>query len=205
MKWIVIVPLFLLSTIVLHESGHALTAYVLGVENISIRIWPGFTLFSTFSDYEYLMRLQSPMTGVASTDLFFLPETFSQMDGGLCMLMGSGVTFIISLICLFWYVVYRPSGKQQACCIAGMLLVYDAFTYVIFPTVFGVRHLIVIGGNKPEPLIALEYLGVETMAINVFICWLIAQVVVTGWLLCFRTQNAGMVNNAVRPFFRAPG
>ena len=186
MKWIVIVPLFLLSSILLHESGHALTAYILGVENLAIRIWPGITLFSTFADYEYLMLAKSPMAGVASTELFFLPDTFSRMDSGLCMLMGSGITFVISLICLIWYSAYRPSGIQKACCIAGMLLVYDAFTYVIFPTVFGVRHLIVIGRDKPEPLIALEYLGVGTTAVSVIICCLIAQVVVTGWLLYTR-------------------
>ena len=154
-------PLFISVTALIHEAGHAITGKVLGVGNPNVYFWPGYEIYPNFG--KSLPSTSWPKKSLAF--VIFNPQNEFQTDSqkktvnGIVGFMGSGLTYIVSVVCLLllWY--FKPAGVMHWFLFLGALLFYDILFYSVFPTFFDLPHLVVFGGNIAEPILALEKLG----------------------------------------------
>ena len=85
-------------------------------------------------------------------------------------LMGSGVNLLIALACSLLLWLFKPQGWGLKLLLCGALLFYDILNYSIFPTYFGLPHLMFAGGMSPEPIIALQQLGLGKHMAVMLVC-----------------------------------
>ena len=171
-------------TIVLHELGHVVGGIICEAGQIYITIWPGVQLFpwqghganviSWASDdlaaVTFLHARQALFVTFQMTNnpfdlvprVYFIdsnpinPEALSP----IVTLLGSGTTYLVSVLCLFILYFKKPSGLGFKVLMCGALLYWDLLLYCVMPTVFGLPHLILVGGDTPEPLISLVQIGI---------------------------------------------
>lgn len=171
-------------TIVLHELGHVVGGINCEAGQIYITIWPGVQLFpwqghganviSWASDdlaaVTFLHARQALFVTFQMTNnpfdlvprVYFIdsnpinPEALSP----IVTLLGSGTTYLVSVLCLFILYFKKPSGLGFKVLMCGALLYWDLLLYCVMPTVFGLPHLILVGGDTPEPLISLVQIGI---------------------------------------------
>jgi hypothetical protein len=100
-------PLFISVTALIHEAGHAITGKVLGVGNPNVYFWPGYEIYPNFG--KSLPSTSWPKKSLAF--VIFNPQNEFQTDSqkktvnGIVGFMGSGLTYIVSVVCLLllWY------------------------------------------------------------------------------------------------------
>lgn len=171
-------------TIVLHELGHVVGGIICEAGQIYITIWPGVQLFpwqghganviSWASDdlaaVTFLHARQALFVTFQMTNnpfdlvprVYFIdsnpinPEALSP----IVTLLGSGTTYLVSVLCLFILYFKKPSGLGFKVLMCGALLYWDLLLYCVMPTVFGLPHLILVGGDTPEPLTSLVQIGI---------------------------------------------
>lgn len=171
------IPL-LMVTILVHETGHAVTARLLTGMKSEIHVWPGYQLYPKVGER---YSLSWPEKSLAVTTLYppfpMLPAN-DFLDGeknppvawrfrgkvvefsDWTMLMGSGATVLASLLSLLLIWILKPKGILLGALVLGSLMHFDMLTYSIFPVFFELPHLLVFGGSVPEPVRALTNLGV---------------------------------------------
>lgn len=185
-RLIVALPLGLIAVVILHEMGHALGAVLVGWDTPAIYIWPGVELYPGFAEAFVgnwpdnalgLTQLPSPQVNhlfIVFNDANVIstpqPQLVSVLPGlssapntpehaAIVGLMGSGLTLIISVVCLGLLLVKGITGWRRRLLVIGALFYLDFVTYCIFPGMFKLPHLVVFGGTQPEPVDALVALG----------------------------------------------
>lgn len=194
---------YIILTIFIHEAGHAITGKILGLGNPIIYVWPGVELYPNFGlpnpddtwpenalAYVSFMSETKPLVVEFSENTKSLSlnptlkftSTLSNKVGTsnpIVGFMGSGTTYLISLFCTVYLWLFNPKGSFRNCIVLGTFLFYDLLFYTVFPIFFGVSHLVLIGGDKAEPIIHLAKMGVPI--------WISVTLVI---VCCFLQVNA---------------
>ena len=178
--------------VITHELGHALGAKIVGNNVNFIHIWPGYELFPNIGQqvtYEWtksaLAIIQTSVEIDAKSQLFgtgvFLSE---RVATSIIQFMGSGITWLISIIFLVLMHFFRPKGVLLSISIIGALFYIDILSYSIFPYFFDLPHLIFIGGKYAEPVLALSSLGINgNVAATIIIFWCSIQTLILAKVL----------------------
>ncbi len=166
--------IFIYISIAIHEMGHVVGGKLISVDNLAAYIWPGIELYpdlgSVYEDVwpnneiaftqhippsiNILDYSNTPPWNNSSITL--LKKSPTEFDLNIIKLMGSGLTFILSLIAMLFIYLLRPSGKVLLFATFGVLLNYDLLFYSVLPLIFNLPHLIFWGGNTAEPINALS-------------------------------------------------
>jgi hypothetical protein len=138
----------------IHELGHGLTAEILGGRFLWFYVWPGIQIYP---------HLGQPYDGEWGTSIakaaYAVTQDWADWQDGLVLLMGSGVNMLLASLALGGLWLYRPRGWLRYPLIAEALMYEDVLLYVIFPELFGLRHYLIYGGSKPEPVNGAQLLG----------------------------------------------
>jgi hypothetical protein len=135
----------------LHEAGHGLAALLLGGRITLLRVMPGIQLFPKIA--------LVPWKGNVAAIGIDLPAGTTRQYAFVA-LMGSSLTFLLGLAAGLSLLLFKPTGWLRVLfVITALALPLDMITYSIFP-VLGLRHWILFGGKKPEPLMGAVGLGV---------------------------------------------
>lgn len=148
--WLVL--LFILATLV-HELGHGLTALALGGEFNHLYIFPGVELWP-----ELGKAYSGFWPGNVALTFFRGGTHWQEWQVGLTLFMGSGSTLLLSFVAVFllwWLEPRRILEKFLVTLSFGFL---DMLLYIFLPMI-GLRHIVFIGGDKPEPLLGAMRMG----------------------------------------------
>ena len=166
---LILMSVFLLSVLI-HESGHALIAKSVGYNIDKIYIFPGYQLYPKFGD-EFIGEWphgQIAFTQIRSDIIFKSIPTKGQIEllenswqPALIQLMGSGLTWLVSVMCLITLRFLKPWSILFYLMLVGSVFYYDIVFYVIFPYYFEVPHMVFWGGYPSEPVAALSKLGLD--------------------------------------------
>jgi hypothetical protein len=154
-----VMPVFLLAMILLHEAGHAGAVKLLVGIDCEIFIWPGFEIYPQFGHEQ-----AAPWNGSLAFTKVTPPEGTAALQRVLdyhdvILFMGSGFTQLLSLMSLAALSLIRPQGMLLWLLVPGALLHTDMLSYTIFPLLH-MRHLVFWGGSNSETLIALAAGGI---------------------------------------------
>jgi hypothetical protein len=139
-----------------HELAHGLTAQALGGTFVWLDVWPGIQVWPHPGQ-----RYEGDWgTSIAKTCYGLGPDW--QEGGwqeGLVWLMGSGSNLVLAALALggLWWL--RPLGWLRPLLVAETLMVEDILLYVVLPEFFGLRHYVIYGGRRPEPVDGAAMLG----------------------------------------------
>ena len=178
--------IYLIISVLIHELGHGIVGKILGMGQLVIAVWPGFVFFPEMGALIHIKHWPGSAVSVVS----FIPEVkslsvdihrefnsyiikpilniqhssvlYDQNRVAVVLLMGSGTTYLISLLCTIFLWLCSPEGILRKVCVFGVFMFYDLLCYSIFPVFFDLRHLVFIGGKLPEPVIALAQLGMPS-------------------------------------------
>lgn len=119
-----------------HEMGHAVTAFILGATNISVKF---------FSSVDF-----------GQVDF----ENLNGVNEGIALLMGPFATFLLSIILVFLVMKIKNQYARYFIFIIGMLSALDFISYAL-TGYFGLRHFIFIGSDFSigEPEKALQFMN----------------------------------------------
>lgn len=138
----------------IHELGHGLTAEALGGKFLWFSLWPGIQVYPNPGQ---------PYEGEWGTSIAKAAYAYSSgwedWRNGLVLLMGSGSTLLLAVLALGGLWLFRPRGWPRILLVAGVLMVEDMLLYALLPELFGLRHYVIFGGVKPEPVDGAELLG----------------------------------------------
>jgi hypothetical protein len=171
-------------SVVTHEFGHAITGLSLGLNNPSVSVWLGWQIYpeldrsqqvdwpksgiaqTRFSFYNTHMRIENSLAYQAQ-DIQFKPTgpvfsvSLSDKENSLVLLMGSGLNWLLSVLALYFLMIFKNNKAMLITCTPFALLYYDLVSYSLLPTFFDLRHWIFWGSNEAEPLLALTQIGVH--------------------------------------------
>ena len=137
---------FLLGTFT-HEGGHAIVAAAFGQPIHSIAIIPGIQVYPT-------VRCIHWNGAIAWVDAD-LPT--GRWEHGFFLVMGCGLTAFFAYL---WLLVAAFSRRSLKAILLGASVGYawDMFLYATMP-LLGLRHWIIIGGDRAEPLVGARLMG----------------------------------------------
>jgi hypothetical protein len=167
-----------------HELAHGLTAQALGGHFAWLYLWPGIEVLprpGRFYQDEW-------GTSIAKTAYGLGPDW--QEGGwqeGLVWLMGSVSNLVLAALALGGLWRFRPSGWLRRLLVAETLMVEDIFLYVVFPEYLGLRHYVVYGGVRPEPVDGAAMLGCPRWAAATLI--VIVSTLVIGGLVAYLRRH----------------
>lgn len=187
MRFTLVIPLFFVLSVLIHESGHAIAGKLAGLGVPVVQIWPGVELSPIFTvtpfpehwpanrvasvgfarheraavQFETGRGSQYALPTPAFVNKPFYTDSKSMWAASVVGVMGSGLTYLISVICLLSLWLFKPEGTMRLLLFAGSLLFYDILFYAVFPTFFGLPHVIVFGSTEPEPVVHLAQMGVK--------------------------------------------
>jgi hypothetical protein len=183
-KYAALILILFLIRLVIHEAGHILTALIFKAKITNIIIMPGLRLYPNF---EWLAW--QGMGGAVDYSL----ENGTPFKSGLITLMGSGLPAIIGyLIMLMLFIMRIKRSRQIALLLLSLICFWDIIAYSILPE-FGLRHWIIIGGKKPEPMMGAIYLGLNYSQYQLCLMLhvLLSNVLVILYLLKLRAEAKG--------------
>jgi hypothetical protein len=163
-----------------HELAHGLTAQALGGHFAWLYIWPGIEVLP------HPGRLYQGEWGTSIAKTAYGLGPGWQEGGwqeGLVWLMGSASNLILAALALGALWRLRPAGWTRRLLVAETLMVEDLFLYVVFPEFFGLRHYVVYGGVRPEPVDGAVMLGCPRWAASTLV--LIASALLIGGLAAY--------------------
>ncbi|MEN6428930.1 MAG: hypothetical protein ABFE13_26580 [Phycisphaerales bacterium] len=124
---------------VVHESGHALTASVLGGRIEAVRV--SFPWRFGFFGIRYA-------------------EPGDDWRRGLATLMGTGATTLVAYILVLFLLRWRtPLWLRLGTLLVAWICAWDMFLYATLP-LLGLRRGLVVGGRHAEPVEGAELMGV---------------------------------------------
>jgi hypothetical protein len=130
----------------IHESGHALVEFAEGNRLRTVTVlW-----FRVFPNFELISDWDGSGAGVG----FDGPH-----ESGLSILMGSGLTLIISYVLLSLTTLFRKQWLRQVLLMTSIISAWDIIAYSTFPAL-GLRHWVFIGGSGCEPIYGASALGI---------------------------------------------
>jgi hypothetical protein len=180
---LILMVVFFLSVLI-HEMGHALITKSVGYNIDKIYIFPGYQLYPKFGD-EFIGEWphgQIAFTQIRLGTIFEsipIKEQIELLENGwrpaLIQLMGSGLTWFVSVMCLITLRFLKPWSILFYLMLVGSVFYYDIVFYVIFPYYFEVPHMVFWGGDTSEPVVALNKLGLD-MGISAVLILLICSI-----------------------------
>ena len=144
---------------IVHESGHALTAFAFGakIESVKLDIPYKFGFFS--------VKYEQPIV---------------KWQKGLTDLMGTGSTTILAYMLVLATLVIRCTLWLRLPVLSvAFVCAWDMFLYATLP-LFGLRRGLFIGGRHAEPVCGAEMMGIPRW---VFLCCLAVSFVTFHFLL----------------------
>lgn len=205
-KFVIILLLFILFTIISHETGHVLAAKMFGF-NLTFYIWPGYEIYPNLgSIYQYdwpdkaiaFSVYAPPLTPSLDFDMSTVWSDFpikekiepvSSFDDSIVDLMGSGFNLLLSFLSLFSIYRFKPKGIWLFIYSMGALLHYDLLLYSVLP-LFDLRHFFFWGGKEAEPILALSKMGLSySLSISLVIALSAIQFVYLYKLLIDRSKT----------------
>lgn len=156
----IVPPVFLLAMVLIHESGHALTAKLLAGTECEIYLWPGVEIYPEFGKGQ-LAPWKSTSLAVTKVTPSASPHALQKVldYDNFILFMGSGLTQLVSLLSLLVITLSRPRRILLWLLVPGALLHIDMLSYTVFPLLH-LRHLIFWGGSNSETLVALARFGI---------------------------------------------
>jgi hypothetical protein len=146
--------------LVIHETGHAITAILYGakvtyIQFFNIQVWPTI---------KYL-NCNGLFGGIKYTPID---------QNGLVTFMGSGSTAILGLLFAIGLFAIKSRGWVWFICLfTAILLPLDIISYSVFPAI-GLRHWIIFGGYGREPLEGALKMGVtQTTYYSVLVAYIL--------------------------------
>jgi hypothetical protein len=144
----------------IHEAGHCVTVELLGGTCAGMYTWPGFELWPDFGQ---------PAPGAWGMEIAYMvyePGPGWEADDwqrGLVTLMGSGSNLLLASLALTYLSISKPKGILKILLGAEAFMFLDIVLYTFLPLI-GLRHLFLVGGDKPEPLQGALRLGIPQEA-----------------------------------------
>jgi hypothetical protein len=184
---LLVIPFFLVLAFLamfLHELGHGLTAVALGGKFDSLYFIPGIQIWPHFGQ---------PFNGQWN---HYIAATFfsyganwgaNSWQDGLVAFMGSGTNAILALVALIALLVFHPRNWLRYPLLAEALMFLDLTLYSSLP-LFGLRHFVLWGGYKPEPLLGAEQMGLPEWAFLTLV-GLLSMLMLWGWIKALRTAS----------------
>jgi hypothetical protein len=169
----------------LHELGHGLTAQALGGKFDSLYFIPGLQVWPHFGQ---------PFNGQWN---HYIAVTFfsyganwgaNSWQDGLVAFMGSGTNAILALLALITLLVFHPKSWLRYPLLAEVLMFLDLTLYSTLP-LLGLRYFVLWGGDKAEPLLGAEHMGVPEWFFLTFVGPL-SVLMLWGWVKALR-ETAG--------------
>lgn len=189
--------------VIAHEFGHALAAKLTLNSEPTVYLWPGISIYpkpgepldTPWPERSIGMTLLPDVApkrinlifppasnAVSSTPTppsLFISRYFQPLRDekryAVIRLMGAGSTYLLSVICLGFISVLKPTGAFRVALLAGALMYVDLVSYALVPQFLSLPHLLIAGGAEPEPLDALVALGINR--------WLAAALILLAGLL----------------------
>ena len=170
-KWTLValcsLPITIYCSFVTHEIGHAVTAYMFGMDNLLIYLWPGFEVFFTWDNNNFMPNValnfgDSPYFQVGATG--YTPSdipNFTNLNKSIIAIMGSGFNYLISIVALLCVYKFKPTGFLFILGVCLSLFFYDLLLYSVLPTIFNLSHLFFLGSEISEPIEALVEFGIH--------------------------------------------
>jgi len=153
-------------SLLLHETGHGLTAKWLGGKFEAMYVFPGREIWPDFGQ-RYTGHWDGYF-GLAETCPAPDWEPYGWQDG-LVYLMGSGTSLILSALALSSLLIFKPKGILARMFLFSESLMYlDIVSYTIFPSM-GLKHFLFFGGKFAEPLIGAIWMGIPKSMFMLFI------------------------------------
>jgi hypothetical protein len=136
-------------------------------------VWPGVQIYPHLGlPYEGEWG-----TAIAKTS-YAITQDWAAWQDGLVLLMGSGVNLLLAALALGSLWLARPRGWLRTLLIAQALMYEDILLYVLLPELLGLRHYVIFGGSKPEPVNGAELLGCPR---PVFVALIVAVSALMTW------------------------
>lgn len=154
--FVLVLGLFAVINLLVHEFGHCFTINAVEGECESIYVMPGIKVWplTTFGQ-RYPDQWER---SIALT--FYAKSAPTEQAGGFVSLMGSGSVAALALLALFGLFIFRPQGWTRFPLLAQSLMFLDLLFYTILPRWFGLRHFFSVGGDTPEPLNGAIKMGI---------------------------------------------
>jgi hypothetical protein len=160
---------------IIHEAAHGLMAEIVGGKCLWISVWPGVQLYPRPGQ-----RYEGEWgTSIAKT-AYAIAEDWADWQDGLVLLAGSGVNLLLAALALGGLWLFRPRGWLRYPLMAETLMVEDILLYALLPELFGLRHYVIFGGSKPEPVNGAALLGCPR---PVFVALIVAISALIMWAL----------------------
>ncbi len=154
--FVLVLGLFAVINVVLHEAGHCYTIDAVGGKCDGIYVIPGVRIWPLNA-----LGQHYPQDWGKNLALTFYAEAApTSQASGFVSLMGSGSVAALSLLALFGLFIFRPQGWVQIPLLAQSFMFLDLLFYTILPRWFKLRHFFVIGGASPEPLDGAVKMGI---------------------------------------------
>jgi hypothetical protein len=151
-KYIGVVCIAFIIRLIIHESGHLVTAIILEAKIKYIVIMPGIKLYPEIA-------LEAWKGWGAAID--YTLENGTPFKSGLIALMGSGSAALVGyLTTLLLFFLKKPGLFQIGLLAFSLICAWDMITYSILPEI-GLKHWIFFGGALPEPMIGAVYMGMS--------------------------------------------
>lgn len=165
--FLVVMGLIAFINVLVHEFGHCITIDAVGGKCEGVYVMPGVKVWPLAAFGEPYSGTWGKSIGRTAYD----QGAPTVQAGGLASVMGSGSVAALSLLALVALYVFRPRGWARFPLLAQSLMFLDLLFYVILPHWFGLRHLFIIGGASPEPLMGAIEMGIDesTFIIGVLI------------------------------------
>jgi hypothetical protein len=176
LRWITYISIGLFIVILalaIHEIGHVIGASILGWDVTKIYLW-GFSVLPEFSFVGF-------SDGYIGYTVWSSLETPTSFERGFVLIMGSGLTLLVSMISIFTlYLLKTKSFFIQTVLFFLSLLYLDMVTYT-----FGLRP-----SGDSEPLDAARLFGIADSFWMIFIVslFLIFSSLIALYFLYFKKQ-----------------
>jgi hypothetical protein len=154
--FVLVLALFALINLFVHEMGHCLTMDAVGGECGGVYVMPGVKVWPLTEFGQPYSHQWGDLFGRA---VYAEPAPTDAADG-FVSLMGSGSVAALSLLALFGLFIFQPRGRGQFPLVAQSLMFLDLLFYTILPHWFGLRHFFIFGGDSPEPLEGALQMGI---------------------------------------------
>lgn len=143
-------------TLIFHEGGHMLSAYIFDKEVVSVSVMPGYEIYPEFKEIEWKKEIAN-----IKFDPFLKSE---EKEQGITMLAGALLTTVIGYLAFLVLVTKKPRGFSGFIIFALSFMTLDFVLYTLLPKI-GLRHFIFIGGNEAEPIVGAQMLNVDEIYI----------------------------------------
>ena len=206
------IPLYLVTMVLVHELGHAMTAAYVMPADIRLFVWPGVELYPDWGQRypeawpdripaltyvlprpsQFVKRGTTPsgLPGYMVTDVAELERM--KRSEHVSKLMGSAGTMLLALVSLLLIALLKPKGIALWLLSTGALLHVDLLAGTAFPIFFDARHLYFWGSATPEAVDALTGMGIsQRVSVSAILVLALLHSLLLYYLLAIKLRRRG--------------